>query len=630
MQLHLAITWLLLLCIYVVKGDGNDWVSPLYVITRGESYSASTGSAAEKRIIGAAVWSAAKGPWSVVDQNIRAPSKDAKDYLSWAPYWFPDCNWCKSGTGTQSDGDDDGSDDTSDGDMSLGPIAPGTATIPLPGLGGVANAPKDTMTVPTLGKMPAPTRAASPPIALLPEDGKRLPTMTVALQQPAVLNAGQSFQRLSGAGKIDSLSNLNSTRIDDARSPEEFKESSFLAASAALTASSSNGTPAGPIPLVQIAARDHSDDARAAARGKVGEITPSRATADGCHTASQHLNARASKCTPSTTRVAPTATWTTCPYKQRDGKVNPDVKQLNNTKDIVSMAQSVLWNGVAYGLSNDSTDARRASTLIKRWFLDARTGVNPRVVYGQVIRGPDDQQGGYTGILDWRMIIKVVNAVIILRAKGSEGWDSVTASSMSGWANDYLSWLLTSADGKRASKVANNHVSFYYNQVIALYILLGDLKSAQNAANTFFTGAFMKQISDDGEQPYEAVRTRPFHYRCFNLEALITNAKLADNMGLNMWSARAESGATIQTAVDYTMTLDAGMTGEDVTELAPHVAAVAAAYGDPSGKYAKWLEDENNSGDPDMNQSWRFYNDPDAFYSSPYKGHTTSSQKFNS
>lgn len=29
---------------------------------------------------------------------------------------------------------------------------------------------------------------------------------------------------------------------------------------------------------------------------------------------------------------------------------------------------------------------------------------------------------------------------------------------------------------------------------------------------------------------------------------------------------------------------------EDVTELVPHIAAIAAAYGDPMGKYAKFLE----------------------------------------
>ena len=36
------------------------------------------------------------------------------------------------------------------------------------------------------------------------------------------------------------------------------------------------------------------------------------------------------------------------------------------------------------------------------------------------------------------------------------------------------------------------------------------------------------------------------------------------------------------------MSIDPKM--EDISELAPHVAAIAAAYGDPTGKYAKFLE----------------------------------------
>jgi hypothetical protein len=30
---------------------------------------------------------------------------------------------------------------------------------------------------------------------------------------------------------------------------------------------------------------------------------------------------------------------------------------------------------------------------------------------------------------------------------------------------------------------------------------------------------------------------------------------------------------------------------EDIRELAPHIAAVAAAYGDPEGRYKRWLDD---------------------------------------
>lgn len=35
---------------------------------------------------------ATQGPWSVTQKPFTAPSNDTHDYLSWAPYWWPDCD----------------------------------------------------------------------------------------------------------------------------------------------------------------------------------------------------------------------------------------------------------------------------------------------------------------------------------------------------------------------------------------------------------------------------------------------------------------------------------------------------------------------------------------------------------
>jgi len=69
---------------------------------------------------------------------------------------------------------------------------------------------------------------------------------------------------------------------------------------------------------------------------------------------------------------------------------------------------------------------------------------------------------------------------------------------------------------------------------------------------------------------------------------LQTNAKLGDQLGVDFWSAKSKYGATIQTVLDYTMSLNPKK--EDVTEILPHVASIAAAYGDPTGKYAAFLK----------------------------------------
>lgn len=70
-----------------------------------------------------------------------------------------------------------------------------------------------------------------------------------------------------------------------------------------------------------------------------------------------------------------------------------------------------------------------------------------------------------------------------------------------------------------------------------------------------------------------------------------TNGRIGQYIGFNAWNITTSQGATIQTALDYAMTIDASSSNETLyaNELYPNVAAVATIYGDPSGKYAKYL-----------------------------------------
>ena len=57
---------------------------------------------------------------------------------------------------------------------------------------------------------------------------------------------------------------------------------------------------------------------------------------------------------------------------------------------------------------------------------------------------------------------------------------------------------------------------------------------------------------------------------------------------MDFWTKKTRNGATIQQALDFTMAQDPKK--EPVSLIFPHVAAVAAAYGDPSKKYANFLQ----------------------------------------
>jgi len=302
--------------------------------------------------------------------------------------------------------------------------------------------------------------------------------------------------------------------------------------------------------------------------------------------------------------------WTTCPYVVRDGKVNPDVRTLNGPGAANDMSQSCIYNAVAYAQTSSSLYCKNVVNFIQAFFLDPSTGMSPHMKFGQVVRGPgpEGKQGTFTGILDLRGLVKVINAIILLKASGCPFWTIDIAQALNKWMKSYANWLTTSDLGKSTASKANNHRTFYAAQVVATKMSMGDDDGARQALDDFFTGAFLEQIAASGEQPMEAVRTRPFHYRCFNLEALITNAKLGDQLGKNYWTAKTRYGATIQTAVDYLMTLDPK--SEDVTEAAPHVAAAAAAYGDSNGKYAAFLK---KTMDSYQTQPFWYYNQPEAF-----------------
>ena len=84
--------------------------------------------------------------------------------------------------------------------------------------------------------------------------------------------------------------------------------------------------------------------------------------------------------------------------------------------------------------------------------------------------------------------------------------------------------------------ICSNHVTFYINQLASAQMYLGDTKGAQTTLKNYFTHQFLDQIAASGEQPFEAVRTRPYHYRCFNLEAMIVSDARGSSLGTQLMS----------------------------------------------------------------------------------------------
>lgn len=116
-----------------------------------------------------------------------------------------------------------------------------------------------------------------------------------------------------------------------------------------------------------------------------------------------------------------------------------------------SFAQSTIDNAIASVLDNNPDAAKNAVKFIDSFFLSPNTGMLPNLAWGQTVRGPE-QHGSYMGVLDFRVMVKVANAIQILRMSRSQYWTSEKDSKMIKWTNSYIQWLDNSEIGKRAKK----------------------------------------------------------------------------------------------------------------------------------------------------------------------------------
>jgi hypothetical protein len=235
------------------------------------------------------------------------------------------------------------------------------------------------------------------------------------------------------------------------------------------------------------------------------------------------------------------------PYIRRDGERNPELANGYDAPRFGGLTGAVTTLSLAYYFSDDEKYAARAAVLLRAWFLDPATRMNPHLRYGQRI--PGITQGRAAGIIETRRLVDVVDALGMLER--SRSWTDADARGMRDWMSAYLQWLLTSDIGKEEQRARNNHGSWYDAQATALALFTGDTALARATLEASKTRRIATQITPDGQQPYELVRTRSLGYSVMNLEGLCRLAELGRQVGVDLWSYQAPNRGSIRKALDY-------------------------------------------------------------------------------
>jgi len=235
------------------------------------------------------------------------------------------------------------------------------------------------------------------------------------------------------------------------------------------------------------------------------------------------------------------------PYIRRDGQTNPENFD-EHRKAMRRLSVQVPALAAAWKLTKDRRYADHAVIHLKAWFVDPETKMNPNMDYGQAIHGI--HTGRATGVIDTIHLIEVARAIEVLEPSGAfkdRDWDDVQR-----WFKDYLHWMLTHKYGVDERDAKNNHGTCWAAQAAAFAHLVKDEPVMDDVRARFKEILVPGQINGSGGLPQELLRTKPYSYSLFCLEAFSTIAQILSTPKDNLWAfTTGEDSRGLKLAVGF-------------------------------------------------------------------------------
>lgn len=237
------------------------------------------------------------------------------------------------------------------------------------------------------------------------------------------------------------------------------------------------------------------------------------------------------------------------PYIKRDGKVNPQMKKDSDSLRLQNLAKSTEILALAYYYTSDIKYAEQVAKLVKIWFLDERTKMNPHLRYGQSIPGQFKDELTSLGILESRQILRVLDAVTLI--EDSNCLSKKDIKELEKWIAKFNDWLYNDEFCYQEKHRPNNHGTYYDYQVVGYFIYLNEDEKAEEILKAAQYTKLASHIGSKGQNFHELERTRPLHYSIFDLEALVGLAVYGDRYeNINFWTFNINK-ANLKKAIDY-------------------------------------------------------------------------------
>lgn len=238
------------------------------------------------------------------------------------------------------------------------------------------------------------------------------------------------------------------------------------------------------------------------------------------------------------------------PYINRDGLANPELDKLDRNR-LGELATRVTTLSLAWYFSGEDRYAEKAVEMLRVWFFNKDTRMNPNLEYAQTIPGRYNGKGRCYGVLDAHSFVEMLQAIALL--EHSEAFTAKDSKQLKAWFKELLHWMLTSQQGIDEGNQPNNHSIVYDVQIIAYALYTGETEVAERVIREFPTRRVFAQIQPDGRQPYELRRTLAFGYSQYNLSHMVDIFMMAQKLGIKIDDATSEDGRSFYKAMDFMM-----------------------------------------------------------------------------
>lgn len=242
------------------------------------------------------------------------------------------------------------------------------------------------------------------------------------------------------------------------------------------------------------------------------------------------------------------------PYIRKDGQVNPERFSIRDAEYHNALCKDVLTLGLAWYYTGKEAYANKAAGLLRTWFIDEATRMNPHLNYGQAIPGRTKGRG--IGLIDTHNLSKLIDGIQLL--KNSAALRPEDYKAIQAWYAQFLQWMRNSPIGLDEADEHNNHGTWYDVQTVSIALFTGQPQLARQILQEQTMPRIESQLKEDGSQPHELARTLSWSYSSMNLKGFFELALLAENVNIDLWHYETPGRKGIQKAFTWMLPYAAG------------------------------------------------------------------------